>query len=270
MELELYFDPHDTLADFDEIAKKEIRIFGRRIPLYDVLMGFWEHRANAVMMEMIDKSCLNGKVLELGVGTGHLLSLLVKKFEGNEIWGVDFSGTMLKTAQARIDRLFDGGDGTTGTAGGTRRCTLLRSDCFDMPAWLDSFSIIASSFLLDLQNGQGIARLLQECSARCLPGGHIFIASLDGTASQSRASPLERGYFNLANRLYSMCYRSKRLRELSRSLFSGYFTHCRPIDIEAYIKHLPELTVAKTRATSISILGLPILPVRIVEIAKKR
>lgn len=75
------------------------------------------------------------RVLDLGIGTGNLASMLVEA--RCEVWGVDFSDEMLKRAQKRLP--------------GTR---LIQADVRELPKTLPNFHRIVSAYVLhefDLQ-----------------------------------------------------------------------------------------------------------------------
>ncbi|MDH3329241.1 MAG: class I SAM-dependent methyltransferase, partial [Desulfobulbaceae bacterium] len=103
-------------------------------------MGFYERPSNreALRGTILEKA---GKIIDVGAGTGYLLSRLVKVTrENQEIAAVDLSGQMLKNSENYLkqhDQL-------------TPRLIFVKADCRNLP-WADeTFDLYVSSYLFDL------------------------------------------------------------------------------------------------------------------------
>ena len=269
----LYYDAGQIGDEFDSVASRYVGFGPWKACLYDLLMGFWERPANVETMRLIKASGKTGKILELGVGSGHLLSLIAKSFPESEITGVDYSVGMIEASKRLLSKRLPLKKIVYGTApsegNSSEELRFVQCDCFHLPACLEGQDIIASSFLFDIQPSERIAQLLDESTRLLKHGGRLFIAVLDGAVENSSRNWFSKRYFSMANELYQLCYGSDSMRRLSHRLFNGYYTHCRPIDIESRIERSQGLSVARSAVCSIRICGIPFLPVRIVEAIRK-
>lgn len=274
MELDLYYDPDRIYSEFDSVASPCLHLFLWEICLYDLLMGFWERSANVAMTRFIALHDKQEEILELGTGTGHLLSLLVKKFPQSKITGVDYSKKMIEMATKYLSQSNPQTNIISAIQHYEENISIephvrfIHCNCFDLPKEKQKYDLIVSSFLFDIQTPHCLNKLLDECASLIRTDGSIFIAVLDNSVRHPCRQRLSRSYFSLTNRIYEFCYRSKILRRISQQVFFGYYTHCRPVDIEHYVKNIPGLKISRQTASSIRILGIPFLPVKIVEIVK--
>jgi SAM-dependent methyltransferase len=253
MTLDTWYDARLIPADFDRVARPIGRAMGSLL-LYDLLMGFWERRSNQALIEAIDPALPARRIIEVGVGTGHLLGTIAGHYPNAKVSGIDFSSCMLKATRKRL-RQCDGPGYCTG------RIRLFRTDLFAGGCLPTGADILVSSFFLDLLPGsrldEGVARLLNLLG----PSGRAYIACL---STDARRCP----WFRLTQKLYACVYRSRWARQVSAALFNGYFTHSRPIDLVATLERCPGFHVTRTASSSINVLGAPILPVLIAEVAR--
>jgi len=258
-DFQLYYDANEIEGEFDSAATCRIGLGPWKVCLYDILMGFWERHSNRDAMRLIEGAGQPERILELGVGSGHLLSLLATRFPQSEIFGVDYSSGMIEASKRLLYR----------NKHSMAQVRFVKCDCFHLPDGLDGQDMIASSFLFDIQPYERIEHLLKESARVLKPDGRLFVAVLDGALESSRRSWLERKFFSMANSFYRLCYRSEGLRWLSHKLFKGYYTHCRPIDIEACVERSGLFSIRSSAVSSIRICGVPFLPVRIIEAVKR-
>ena len=253
MTWDTWYDARLIPADFDRAARSIGHAMGTLL-LYDLLMGFWERRANKALIEAIDPALPARRIIEVGVGTGHLLSAIASRYPNANVSGIDFSSCMLNATRERLRQ----GEGPHSCSG---RIKLFRTDLFAGGCLPTSADILVSSFFLDLlprgRLDEGVARLLNLLG----PGGRAYIACLSADA---RLCP----WFRLTRKLYAHVYYSRWARQVSEALFNGYFTHSRPIDLIATLKRCPGFHVTRTASSSINVLGAPILPVLIAEVAR--
>lgn len=274
LELDIYYDPDHIGSEFDSVASKRFRLFSKEICLYDLLMGFWERSANEAMTQFIAGSGKQGDILELGTGTGHLLSLLAENFSQSKIASVDYSEKMIEVATQYLlqnnpqTHIISGCQHHESSTCIDPHVKFIHCNCFDLPNGKQKYDLIVSSFLFDIQTPPKLNKLLAECACLIKNEGSIFIAVLDDAICHSYMKWFSRNYFLLTNRIYKFCYRSELLRRISQQFFSGYYTHCRPVNIEQYIENIPDIKISRRTVSSIKILGIPFLPVKIVEVVK--
>ena len=253
MTWDTWYDASLIAEDFDRVAMSIGRGKGSLL-LYDLLMGFWERRSNSALIEAIDPALPAQRIIEVGVGTGHLLSAIAHRYPGANVFGVDFSSCMLKATRKRFRQC-----GSSASHSGCIK--LFRTDLFAAGCLPTGADILVSSFFLDLlprnRLDEGVARL---CSLLG-PRGRGYIACLSADASLCP-------WFRFTRRLYARVYYSRRVRGVSEVLFNGYFTHSRPIDLTGILNRCPGFHVARTASSSISVLGAPILPVLIAEVVR--
>ncbi len=278
-QISIYFDPQAAQFEFDRVCKT-IGVLGRRVPLYDVLMGWWERRSNRDLVAFVDCDLAVKRVVEMGVGTGYLLKLLVDKYPEARVTGLDLSEKMLQSSRSYLmDHEQVGADGSSRG----RNWTLVCENCRGTSAPDRSQDLVVSSYLLDLLPPEQIHEVVREIGRVLNCGGKAYLAILastfppvplnirDGASGlwQSLKAILKRSYFNLTMRFYIFCYYSEFLRKLSHRLFNGYYTHCRPIDLRSYIESSDSLEITGHRSSFITILGLPFLAVDIFEATRR-
>jgi ubiquinone/menaquinone biosynthesis C-methylase UbiE len=244
--------------EFDTVSRK-INFLIYKATLYDLLMGFWERKSNHDLTT--NSLCSQAKkICELGVGTGHLLSLLVKKYPQSKFFGYDINKRMLNVARDYLSRkkLL------------SENITLDIQDCRKVMIDDNSFDLIFSSYLLDLLPSADIRQTLREINRMLKKGGTASLLTLTNDIHSNLGffGRLTDHYFKFTNNLYTKIYRNLKVKRLSQKLFYGYFTHCRPINLKDHLSSINSLSIVKQNRTSIRILGIPILAARYITIQK--
>ena len=96
-EITRYYSDREVEDEFQRVCVT-LGLFGKKISLYDVLMGWWERKSNRDLVDFIDDARSTKRIVELGVGTGYLLRILAEAFPRSEIIGVDYCSGMLDIA----------------------------------------------------------------------------------------------------------------------------------------------------------------------------
>lgn len=253
MTWDTWYDTRLIPEDFDRAATS----IGRgkvSLLLYDLLMGFWERRSNGALIEAIDPALPARRIIEVGVGTGHLLSVIADRYPSARVFGIDFSSCMLKATRKRLNQC-------GGHKRSSGRIKLFRTDLFGKDYLPTGADILVSSFFLDLLPGNRLAEGVTRLLSLLGPRGRGYIVCL-----AAEASPCP--WFRLTRRLYARIYHSRLARQISEALFNGYFTHSRPIDLTETLNRCPGLRVVRTACSSINVLGVPILPVLVAEVVR--
>lgn len=154
MEVNIYFNPEEIQHEYDYVCKR-INLFGRRIPLYDFLMGYWERKSNRVLVNHIESSD-SKDIIQLGLGTGYLMGLLCKKYPNSRFRGSDLSPGMIDCTQ---DHLLKRGH-TKELSNQT--ISLNVEDCRSLPICDNSYDLAITSYLVDLMPPQDILSVLEE------------------------------------------------------------------------------------------------------------
>ncbi len=236
-EAPIWYDSSCAVAgDFEGVGRKP-RLFGllrSPFPLYDWIMGFHERPS--------DRAALRGepiglarRILEVGVGTGYLLGLLVRRAPaGALVVAADRSRVMLRNAAEHLAR---------------RRlpASRVRFDVCDatrLPYGDASFDLYASTYLFDLLSDRESRLALREMERVLSPGGRAILLTMTTEVGGS-ASPVRVG-FRCLNELYRLGYERGRWNPVWRFLFAGYAPHCRPIALGARLRDCASLEVEST------------------------
>lgn len=134
--------------------------------IYDWVAGPLEHspRLRALELSRIEPQ---DTVLEAGVGTGAVfLEILKRVNRRNLVCGIDLSERMLERTKQRIEgELHDNAE-------------LFRADVRWLPFQAQTFSVVYSSYVLDLLELEGIPRALAEFWRVLRPGGRLVLVNL--------------------------------------------------------------------------------------------
>lgn len=116
-------------------------------------------------------------ILEIGCGTGHLLSGLAKQIgQAGLAVGVDISHEMGKVVARRLHQ-----------KGHDRQSTAITGDAVSLPFRSDSFHAAISTFTLELFSEAEIEQVLAELRRVLKTTGRMVIASLNQPDTPSRA-----------------------------------------------------------------------------------
>jgi ubiquinone/menaquinone biosynthesis C-methylase UbiE len=223
-------------------------------------MGLWEREADEALVAMVSEQPTDGWVIDMGPGTGLLLTLLAERFSHSRVRASDTSSAMLRACRQRLDARVPGWRG---------RVHLVREKALQLGVPDESSNLVFASFLLDILPASDIARALGEIRRVLRPGGAGYLAVLDARNDLRDASRgrVERRWLAVWRAVYAWLYQSPAVRALSRRLFR-YTSHCHPIDLPPLVSQAEGLAVAQTRVSRIAILGLPALPVRLVKVVR--
>lgn len=279
-EINPYYDYSNIPHEFDVISSKYITFLGKQLTLYDLLMGFWERKVNLDLIAMIANDIEINSVLDLGVGQGHLLLNLATKFKEATIHGIDFSTGMLNASERylKLNGIVDIELSKSSACpnnyqedGRAERCTrikLIKGDCTCLDSLGQKYDLVVSSFLLDLLPSDLIMKVLEEVPKILNRDGRIYLAILNECIHSSHPNSFKKKYYSCTNRIYKYFYSNVSIRRISHSLFAGYYTHCRPIDMFSYINKSYKLRLLSCKNSSIRIIGIPFLSVNLVEVIK--
>lgn len=247
-----YSTSKSVVSDFQTIGKKLkfIKIIPNPYPFYDWIMGFYERWSN--------RAALNGpalerfhRILDVGVGTGYLLSQIVMKTgKKQRVTAIDLSAQMLENAKTYLAKhnLI------------SKRVKFKRSDCTKLPYPDESFDLYVTSYLFDLLNKEEIVLAINEMERVLIPDGYAIIVTM--TTEIDNMSRPARLFYRLMNELYCMGYYKGRWNPIWRFLFAGYAPHCRPIAMGKYLKKFPCLSVEYTKNSRVSLFPVRIYYVR--------
>ena len=248
-----YQTSRETIDEFDTIGKhlKILKFIPNPFPFYDWIMGFYERPSN--------RDALNGPVLEraqkiidVGVGTGYLLSQLVEVTnEKQEIIAVDLSQQMLKNSQSYLEK----------NELSVARISFEKADSRDLP-WSDNaFDLYVSSYLFDLLPEAELKQTILEMERVLRPDGYAILITM--TTELDGVSKFMKPIFRLMNELYCLGYHKGRWNPMWKFFFAGYAPHCRPIALGKYLRESPHMVIAYTKVSRVSL-----FPVRIYYIRK--
>lgn len=248
-----YDTSKETIEDFNTIGKhlKIFKLIPNPFPFYDWIMGFYERSSN--------RDALNGPVLErsrkiidIGVGTGYLLGQLVSMTnEEQDIIAVDLSQQMLKNAHSYIVK----------TKQLSPRITFENADSLNLPWLEDTFDLYVSSYLFDLLPEEELRQTIQEMERVLRPDGYAILITM--TTELKGVSRIMKFIYRIMNELYCLGYHKGRWNPVWKSLFAGYAPHCRPIALGKYLRESPNLIIAYTKVSRVSL-----FPVRIYYLRK--
>ena len=109
------------------------------------------------------------RLLDLGCGTGYLLSRLRRRYTRAELWGVDLAGSMAQAARRRLQLPLPFGLGRRWSRG-----RFAITDAEALPFADRSFDLIASNLTLQWCNPDAVFR---ECRRLLRPGGLLMFTS---------------------------------------------------------------------------------------------
>ncbi len=263
-ELNVSFDSSSLKNEFDSVSRK-IRILFWEVPLYDILMGFWERRVNTDILDMADGISEKDEIIELGSGTGQLSCLIAKKYPNSNLLCVDFSARMSELTHERLNNQFKS---QSQRCSSKKKFKVLNMDCFELDESSCKYDLLVSTFLFDLQSSMQIRKLLLICERLLKDDGRILVATLDASPSDSTLPKFCKSYFNLTKQIYEKFHSSATVRKIFMSSL-GYYTHCRPISINKYLSDIPSLQLLGVKYSTIRVLGIPLLWVKITEIGRR-
>lgn len=249
----VWYTSSDSIIDeFQTIGKhlKILKVIPNPFPFYDLIMGFYERPSNreALRGTILEKA---GKIIDVGAGTGYLLSRLVKVTrENQEIAAVDLSGQMLKNSENYLkqhDQL-------------TPRLIFVKADCRNLP-WADeTFDLYVSSYLFDLLPEQELTEAVAEMERVLLPDGYAILITM--TTELRDVSWVKRILYRIMNEFYCLGYTNGRWNSIWKFFFAGYAPHCRPINLGKYLRESKHLMLAYTKVCRVSFFPVRIYYVR--------
>ncbi len=138
--------------------------YDRAAPWYDLWAGLFETRVKARCLELAGQP---DTLLDVGVGTGDLFSLLLERNPGGRNVGVDLSGAMLARARRKCERRVPGAS-----------FELLEAEAARLPFPDASFDLVVSTFLVELVPYDDYGPTLREWSRVLRPGGRMLLAGV--------------------------------------------------------------------------------------------
>jgi ubiquinone/menaquinone biosynthesis C-methylase UbiE len=248
-----YDSSETTIDDFQTIGKhlKIMKIIPNPFPFYDWIMGFYERASNrdALRGPMLERA---RNIIDVGVGTGYLLSRLVKVTnEKQQIAAVDLSQQMLHDSRAYLVK-----HGLL-----SHRLSFKSADCRKLP-WEDNiFDLYVSSYLFDLLPESELEDTIQEMERILKPDGYAILITM--TTELDGVRWYLKMLYRIMNELYCLCYKNGRWNPIWKFLFAGYAPHCRPIALGKYLRKFPDLVLSYTKVSRVSL-----FPVRIYYLRK--
>jgi ubiquinone/menaquinone biosynthesis C-methylase UbiE len=226
-----YQSSQETISEFNTIGKhlKILKFVPNPFPFYDWIMGFYERPSNrkALKGPVIERA---KKIIDVGVGTGYLLSQLVKvTSEKQQIIAVDLSQQML--------------------------------NCLNLP-WPDnSFDLYVSSYLFDLLPEPELRKAIIDMERVLRPDGYAILITM--TTELDGVNKITKQIYRIMNEIYCIGYHKGRWNAVWKFLFAGYAPHCRPIELGKYLRESPRMIIAYTKISHVSF-----FPVRIYYLRK--
>jgi ubiquinone/menaquinone biosynthesis C-methylase UbiE len=238
--------------EFQTIGQKLkiLKIIPNPFPFYDWIMGFYERISNreALRGPVLESS---KKIIDVGAGTGYLLSRLVKATrEGQQIVAVDLSQQMLKNSRSYLEKHEQL----------SPRISFEQSDCRKLPWDDDTFDLYVSSYLFDLLPEDELKQALCEMERILKPDGYGILVTM--TTELQDLPWLSRNFYRFMNELYCIGYHKGRWNPIWRFLFAGYAPHCRPITLSHYLHRLDKMVIAYTKTSRVSFFPVRIYYVR--------
>jgi ubiquinone/menaquinone biosynthesis C-methylase UbiE len=247
-----YKSSQEIINDFDSVGQK-LKMFAaipNLPPLYDWIMGFYERPSNrrALRGPVMEKA---RKIIDVGVGTGYLLSQLLKMTDkGQHITAVDLSSQMLTNAQNYLikhEQLTD-------------RIDFYQADCQKTP-WTDNFfDLYVSSYLFDLLPEVEVKKAISEMERILKPDGYAILVTM--TTELEGASWVKKNFYRLMNEFYCLGYERGRWNQIWKSMFNGYAPHCRPIALGRYLRESSRLMIVYSKLCRVSFFPVRIYYVR--------
>jgi ubiquinone/menaquinone biosynthesis C-methylase UbiE len=248
-----YQSSQETISEFNTIGKhlKILKFVPNPFPFYDWIMGFYERPSNrkALKGPVIERA---QKIIDVGVGTGYLLSQLVKvTSEKQQIIAVDLSQQMLKNSRRylRKNKLM------------TERIHFKKGNCLNLP-WPDnSFDLYVSSYLFDLLPEPELRKAIIDMERVLRPDGYAILITM--TTELDGVNKITKQIYRIMNEIYCIGYHKGRWNAVWKFLFAGYAPHCRPIELGKYLRESPRMIIAYTKISHVSF-----FPVRIYYLRK--
>jgi ubiquinone/menaquinone biosynthesis C-methylase UbiE len=238
--------------DFETIAKKLkfLKVIPNPVPFYDWIMGFYERASNRnafsdPILERVQH------VLEAGVGTGYLLSQIVRKTgHSQNITAIDLSTQMLKNAKEYLSKhnLL------------SKRIKFEQCDCLQLPYSDEAFDLYVSSYLFDLLNPEELNLAIKEMERILVPDGHAILITM--TTELDDIFWPKKLFYRIMNELYCLGYSKGRWNTIWKFLFAGYAPHCRPIALGEYLNRFSSLAIEYTKVSHVSFFPVRIYYVR--------
>lgn len=241
-----------TIDEFNTIGKKLkiLKFIPNPFPFYDWIMGFYERPSNreALKGPVMERS---RKIIDLGVGTGYLLSQLVDMTSDEQrITAVDLSEQMLNNARtylARHDQLHP-------------RIDFEKADCRSLP-WPDNtFDLYVSSYLFDLLPESELRTAIREMERVLRPDGYAILITM--TTELEGVPRFRKSFFRMMNELYCLGYHKGRWNPIWKSLFAGYAPHCHPIALGKYLRESARMIPTYTKVSRVSVFPVRVYYVR--------
>lgn len=248
-----YKTSQEIIVDFDRVGQKLkiLKAIPNLPPLYDWIMGFYERPSNRRALEgpVMERA---RQIIDVGVGTGYLLSQLLKNTnEDQHITAVDLSSQMLTNAQNYLEKQNQLAN----------RIGFYQADCLEMP-WEDNFfDLYVSSYLFDLLPEDEVQNAILEMGRVLKPDGYAILVTM--TTELEGASWMKKYFYRLMNAFYCLGYERGRWNQLWKLLFDGYAPHCRPISLSKYLCEYRQLKIVYSKLSRVSF-----FPVRIYYVQK--
>lgn len=249
----VWFDSSaSVIHEFQTIGKKLkiLKIFPNPFPFYDLIMGFYERGSNreALRGPILERS---RKIVDVGAGTGYLLSRLVKATqEGQDIVAVDLSRQMLRNSESYLSKHNQL----------TPRISFEKADCRALPWEDNTFDLYVSSYLFDLLPEPELKQALQEMERVLVPDGYAILVTM--TTELNDVPRIRKIFYRLMNEFYCLGYHKGRWNPVWRFLFAGYAPHCRPIALAPYLRDSDNMVMTYTKMSSVSLFPVRIYYVR--------
>lgn len=247
-----YKSSQEIIHDFDSVGKK-LKIFTAipsLPPLYDWIMGFYERPSNrqALKGPVMEKA---RQIIDVGVGTGYLLSRLLKMTNrAQHITAVDLSPQMLTNARHYIKKHKQLTD----------RIDFYQADCQKTP-WPDNyFDLYVSSYLFDLLPEVEVKNAISEMERILKVNGYAILVTM--TTELEGASWIKKYFYRLMNEFYCMGYENGHWNQLWKWMFDGYAPHCRPIALGGYLREFSRLMIVYSKLSRVSFFPVRIYYVR--------
>jgi ubiquinone/menaquinone biosynthesis C-methylase UbiE len=189
--LERKFSKEKTQKNFSAVAK-----------FYDFWAKVTETKAIKMALDNLEPA-VNGRILDIGVGTGEMFYKIISLNKGGHNIGLDISPGMLLKAKEKLT-----GNRNSGTA-------FILGDAFYLPFKNESFDYIFSSYVFDLFPENEFDNVIQGLFRMLKSNGKVVIITM-----------------SFGNRWYNKFW------YLLAKYFPGLLTNCRPVDLESYFNRI--------------------------------
>ncbi len=158
------------------------RTYDRYSRFYDWIGGQFERKYALTGVQMLDIQP-GEHILEIGYGTGHILTLLAQQVgPSGTVSGIDISKGMFEITQRRIQKM-----------GLQSQVELLCADFIAYPFEAKSKDVIFMSFTLELFDTPEIPLVLSKCKTILRKGGRIGIVALSKKDAEGIITKLYEG-----------------------------------------------------------------------------